>query len=72
MDIPDAEYEQAKIVAARNGTSIKEIVRHGLKLALAEMSKPRRRKLQRPPLKSKNPGSVHLTNEMIYDLIEFP
>jgi hypothetical protein len=73
VDIPDAEYRLLKVKAAEEGKTIKELIHDGVKAVLArEKKKKPFRKMKLPLIKSKNPGTLVLTNEMIYDLIDFP
>jgi hypothetical protein len=71
VDIPDTTYRLLKSRAASEGTSVKEMVLRGVEIVLSERE-PKRKKRTLPVIKSKRPGSVHLTNEQIYDLTGFP
>ena len=71
VDIPDTTYRLLKSRAASEGTSVKEMVLRGVKVVLAE-EKPVRRRRVLPVIKSKRPGTIHLTNEQIYDLTGLP
>jgi len=77
VDIPDPLYRELKTTAAAEGGSVKRLLLRGAEMVLREAAKkePVKRKLPRlsePPLSKGKPGSLHLTNEMIYDLIDFP
>ncbi len=72
VDIPDTTYRLLKSRAASEGTSVKEMVLRGVEVVLAEEKPVRRRRLKLPLVKSKQPGSVKLDNERIYELIGFP
>jgi hypothetical protein len=71
VDIPDTTYRLLKSRAAAEGTSVKEMVLRGVKVVLAE-HEPKRKKRTLPVIKSKGTRVIDLTNEQIYDLIEFP
>jgi hypothetical protein len=71
VDIPDATYRLLKSRAAAEGTSVKEMMLRGVKVALAE-HEPKRKKRMLPVIESRGTRVVDLTNEQIYDLIEFP
>lgn len=76
VDIPDALYRELKSKAAQEGRSVKELVLRSVEGNLrqsshtAKMSEKRRVLI--PILKSKEPGTLHLDNERIFDLIGFP
>ena len=70
MDIPDPIYRALKQEAARRGCSIKELVLESVEKELRTPEKGKRVRL--PLLKSKEPGTMDLTNEEIYEAIPFP
>ena len=71
VDIPDALYEQLKMRAASEKTSIKELLLRGAKKALAaeDKLKKRRRPVQQAIKTGAPPGSLKITNAKIYELI---
>ncbi len=72
VDIPDPLYRQLKSKAASEGRSVKELI---LRSVETEMTTPRRRRprfVSLPIVRSKNPGSVYLDNDKIFQLIPFP
>lgn len=77
LDIPDAKYRELKIKAATEGCSVREIVLRGIDHELtapadAVPEAPKKRRfIELPIIKSKEPGTLHLTNDQIYDII-FP
>jgi hypothetical protein len=71
VDIPDTTYRLLKSKAAAEGTSVKAIVLHAVEIVLAE-HEPKRKKRTLPVIESKGTRVIDLTNEQIYDLIEFP
>ena len=71
VDIPDSLYRELKGKAAREGRSVKDIVLHAVQLELqAGPKKVTRRKA--PVIKSKNPGTLVLDNDKIFEIIPFP
>ena len=72
VDIPDPKYRVLKSKAAIEGTTVKELVLRGVDVVLLEEEMPRKRRLKLPLIGSDQPGSLHLDNEQIYDLIGFP
>lgn len=73
IDIPDETYRELKIKAAREGKPLREIMLHAIERELGPAeAQPKRKKLQLPIIRSKQPGSLHLTNEQIYEIIDFP
>jgi hypothetical protein len=72
VDIPDSKYRLLKSRAAAEGTSVKAMVLRGVEIVLAEQEPKRKKKRKLPVIKSKGTRVIDLTNEQIYDLIEFP
>lgn len=74
VDIPDALYRQLKVRAAREGCSVKALVLRGVESELRESEKPKKRskRVKLPLIRSKAPGTLHLDNARIYELIDFP
>jgi hypothetical protein len=72
IDIPDALYRQLTAKAAREKRSVEELifrsVERGLRLPRAKNG-PR---VTFPIIRSKRPGSLHLDNAKIYEIIPFP
>jgi len=71
IDIPAGLYRQLKEQAAARGCSVRELVLAGAKTVLLKERKPRSRRVQFPLFGSDGP-KVNLTNEQIYEYIEFP
>lgn len=71
VDIPAPLYRKLKAQAAANGRSVRELVLAGVKTVLLESQRPRPRKVHFPLINSEGPP-VDLTNEQIYEHIEFP
>lgn len=72
VDIPDATYKLLKTRAAAEGGTVKQLLLRGAEVVLREPVEKRVPRLSEPPLNQGEPGSLHLTNEIIYDLIDFP
>ena len=71
VDIPDPTYRELKAKAAKRGCSVKELILESVQHELRPRSRKRGR-IKLPIFKSKEPGTLRLTNEMIYDIIPFP
>ena len=72
VDIPDAIYRELKTRAAAEGGTVKQLLLRGAENVLREPARKKVPRLSEPPFNKGKPGSLHLTNEMIYDLIDFP
>jgi hypothetical protein len=73
VDIPDDTYRELKIKAAREGTTVRQLVIESIELAHRQTPSRKKKKPFAPPLiPSSKPGTLELTNEQIYDLIGFP
>jgi hypothetical protein len=72
VDIPDHLYRELKSKAAKEGTTVKEIILRGVKVELHAQTKQAKKKLKLPLLESKEPGTLHLDNERIFEVISFP
>jgi hypothetical protein len=75
VDIPDSLYRELKGKAAREGRSVKEIILRSVEVELRPQTRrtqgsPKRIRL--PIIKSKEPGTLDLDNDRIFDLIGFP
>jgi hypothetical protein len=71
VDIPAALYRKLKAHAAANGHSVRELVLAGVKAVLLQTPRPRPHRVQFPLIVSDGP-EVDLTNEQIYEHVEFP
>jgi len=74
IDIPDPLYREMKIRAANEGTTIREIILEGVAMrlqggstAVTHEGRPRF-----PVIRSKDPGSLKLGEEGVYEYIPFP
>ena len=69
VDIPDETYRAIKIKAAQEGIPLRQIVLRAIERDLEpEMDRPVR-KLELPIIRSSRPGTLHLTNEEIDDIL---
>ncbi len=71
VDIPASLYRKLKEQAAAKGSSVRELVLIGVKSVVLQGQRPRPRRVQFPLIVSKGP-KVNLTNEQIYEYVEFP
>lgn len=72
FDIPDEVYRNLKIMAAREGRPLREIVLRGIERELSSVAVQPVRKLTLPLIPSSRPGSLDLTNEQIDDILALP
>ena len=71
IDIPAPVYRKLKEQAARRGCSVRDLLLTGAERVLLDPQRPRRKQVRFPLIDSKGP-KVTLTNERLYELIEFP
>jgi hypothetical protein len=71
VDIPASLYRRLKEQAAARGSSVRELVLAGVKSVLLQGQRPRRKRVQFPLIVSKG-SKVIVTNEQIYEHVEFP
>jgi len=69
LDIPDETYRQLKIKAANEGIPVRQIVLRGIQNELEPSKTQRIQKLKLPLIRSARPGTLHLTNEQIDDIL---
>lgn len=76
VDIPDALYRELKSKAAKESRSVKELILRSVEGDLRSVATSKltakKKKVRLPILKSKEPGTLQLDNERIFDLIGFP
>jgi plasmid stability protein len=72
IDIPDGMYRQIKARAAREGRSVKALILDAVTQALSTKRTTGGQRVTLPLIPSKRPGTIHLDNERIYDVISFP
>jgi len=71
VDIPAPLYRKLKEQAAARGHSIRELVLAGVRIVLLEGQRPRPKKVRFPLIVSEG-AKVNVTNEQIYEHVEFP
>ena len=71
VDIPAPLYRRLKEQAAARGQSIRELVLAGVRSVLLQSQRPRPKRVQFPLMISEGP-KVDVTNEQIYEHVEFP
>jgi len=71
VDIPASIYRRLKAQAAANGRSVRELVLAGVHSVLLQERRPRPQRVQFPLIVSSGP-KVELTNEQMYEHVEFP
>ena len=73
VDIPDPIYRQLKSRAAREGTSVKELMLQGAEQLLRENSrKPSGNRVKLPIIPSKRPGTMRINNAIIDEILSLP
>jgi hypothetical protein len=72
VDIPDTVYRLLKSRAASEGSSAKQLILRGVEQILKEPLRKRGRRVKLPLVRSKHPGTLHLDNAKIYEVISFP
>jgi hypothetical protein len=70
VDIPASLYRKLKEQAAAQGRSIRELILLGVRVTLIEGKRPRPKRVKF--LIASDGPKVDLTNEQIYEHIEFP
>jgi hypothetical protein len=71
VDIPASLYRKLKEQAAAQGRSVRELILRGMRVTLIESKRPRPRRVKFPLIVSDGP-KVDVTNEQIYEHLEFP
>jgi hypothetical protein len=72
VDIPDPVYRRLKSRAASEGKSARELILRGVRQVLEERPRKAHRRVRLPIIKSKQPGTLNLDNEKIFEIIPFP
>ena len=74
IELPDPVYREMKIRAANEGTTIREIILEGVTMRLRRggIASTREDRPRFPVIRSKNPGSLKLGEEGVYEYIPFP
>jgi hypothetical protein len=74
VELPDPIYREMKIRAANEGTTIREIILEGVTMRLRgqSASATQGERPRFPVIRSRNPGSLKLGEEGVYEYIPFP
>jgi plasmid stability protein len=72
VDIPDSLYRRLKTRAATEGSSAKELILRGVKQILKEGPRKSGKRVKLPIIRSKQPGTLELDNDRIFEIISFP
>lgn len=72
IDIPDETYRRLKMKAVREGRTVRQLVLGAIDREIDPATAKPVKRLTQPILKSYSPGSIHIDNEQIYDIIGFP
>jgi hypothetical protein len=71
IDIPAPLYRKLKQQAAARGNSVRELVLAGVKSVVLKGQRPSAKRVRFPLIVSRGP-KVDVTNEQIYEHVEFP
>jgi hypothetical protein len=71
VDIPASLYCKLKEQAAAQGRSVRELILLGVRVSLVKCKRARSARVTFPRIVSDGP-KVDLTNEQIYERVEFP
>jgi uncharacterized protein YicC (UPF0701 family) len=71
LDIPDKTLTRLKKKARQEGVAVNDLVLRTIEAMLANAAKVGLKRSP-PVIESKRPGSLHLDNASIYELIDFP
>jgi len=71
IDVPASLYRKLKAQAAAQGRSVRELILLGVRITLVEGKRPHAERVRFPLITSDGP-KVHVTNEHLYEHIEFP
>ncbi len=69
IDLPDPLFRELKAVAARRGTSLKNVIQSAVEAELRKVESKVRRRITFPLLPSAEPGTLMLKNADIEDLL---
>jgi metal-responsive CopG/Arc/MetJ family transcriptional regulator len=70
IDIPKRLYSKVEQRAQAEGIALDEFIARAIRILIDEAKPGKRCKL--PIIESDRPGSLHLDNAKIYELIDFP
>ena len=69
IDLPELLFRELKAVAARRGTSLKNVIQNAVEAELRKVESKVRRRITFPLLPSTEPGTLMLKNADIEDLL---
>jgi hypothetical protein len=72
VDIPDSLYRELKSKAAREKSSVKQIILRGVEGELRPKRRKRTRRIAFPIVPSNQPGTLEIDNAKIFEIIPFP
>jgi hypothetical protein len=72
VDIPDPVYRRLKSRAASEGSSAKELILRGVKQVLQVRRRKSCKRIKLPLIRSKQPGTLELDNDKIFEIISLP
>jgi hypothetical protein len=72
VDIPDPVYRRLKSRAVSEGSSAKELILRAVQLILKDGPRKPGKRVKLPLIKSKQPGTLNLDNDRIFEIISFP
>jgi hypothetical protein len=71
IDIPDERYKNLKRLAVERDSTVRELVMQAIDLLENKVvEQTPRQRLNLPLIRSDQPGTLHLTNEQIYDILD--
>lgn len=68
IDLPDPLFRELKAIAAKRGTSLKNVIRSAVEQEIRKSEGKSRPRVKFPLLSSHEPGTLNLTNAEIEDL----
>ena len=69
VDLPDPLFRQMKSLAALRGCTLKEFIREAIQREIFSRGKEKQYRVKLPLIRSKQPGTLNLTNAEIEDLL---
>ena len=69
VDLPDPLFRELKAFAAKNGSSLKVVIREAVVAEIRRAKSGTGKRINFPVLPSREPGSLNLTNAEIEDLL---
>jgi hypothetical protein len=71
VDIPVSLYRRLKAQAGYQNRSVRELILSGVRVVLGQSKRPQSKRVKFPLIVSDGP-KVNVTNEQIYEHVEFP